>query len=112
MDKPITWMGSSKGKIRGFPLRARQQAGYQLWRVQQGLLPTDWKPMASIGSGAAEIRLHEPHEHRVIYVAKFGEAVYVLHVFAKKTRKTEKRDIETARKAYQAVLELRRGERL
>ena len=101
-------MGSSKSKIRDFPIQARLQAGYQLRRVQQGLLPTDWKPMASVGPGVAEIRLHEPHEHRVIYVAKFGEAVYVLHAFEKKTQKTEKRDVEIAKRAYNEVLGQRR----
>lgn len=59
-----------------------------------------------------EIRLHEPHEHRVIYVAKFEEAVYVLHAFEKKTRKTDKRDIESARKAYREVFNQRRGKGL
>lgn len=108
MDKPITWMGGSRSRARNFDVRARQQAGYQLRRVQQGLLPSDWKPMGSIGPGVMEIRLHEPHEHRVIYVAKFGEAVYVLHAFEKKTRKTDKQDVEIARKAYREVLNLRR----
>ncbi len=64
--------------------------------------------MASIGSGAMEIRLHEPHEHRVVYVAKFGEAVYVLHAFDKKTRKTNRHDVEVARDTYKEVLNLRK----
>lgn len=108
MGKTITWMGSSKSKIKRFPIRARQEAGYQLYRVQEGLLPTDWKPMASIGSGVAEIRLHEPHEHRVIYVSKFDEAIYVLHAFEKKTRKTDTNDVDVARRAYKEVLNFRR----
>lgn len=109
MDKAITWIGGSRSRVKNFHVRARQQAGYQLRRVQQGLLPGDWKPMVSIGPGVMEIRLHEPHEHRVIYVAKFGETVYVLHAFEKKSRKTNKRDVEIARKAYREVLNLRRG---
>ena len=109
MDKPITWMGGSRSKVKNFHVRARQQAGYQLRRVQQGLLPSDWKPMAGIGHGAMEIRLHEPHEHRVVTVAKFEEAVYVLHAFEKKTRKTDKRNVEIAKKVYREVLNLRRG---
>ncbi|MBI1909877.1 MAG: type II toxin-antitoxin system RelE/ParE family toxin [Deltaproteobacteria bacterium] len=102
-------MGGSRSKIRNFHVLARQQAGYQLRRVQQGLLPSDWKPMAGIGPGAMEIRLHEPHEHRVVTVVKFEGTVYVLHAFAKKTRKTDKRDVEVARKAYREILNLRRG---
>ncbi|MBI4373243.1 MAG: type II toxin-antitoxin system RelE/ParE family toxin [Deltaproteobacteria bacterium] len=109
MDKSITWMGDSKNKIRSFRVRARQQAGYQLRRVQQGLLPSDWKSMLGVGPGVMEIRLHEPHEHRVIYVAKFEETIYVLHAFTKKARKTDRHDLEMARKAYREVLNLRRG---
>lgn len=112
MDKPITWMGRSRSRIGGFHIKARQQAGYQLRRIQQGLSPGDWRPMVSIGPGVMGIRLHEPHEHRVIYVAKFGEAVYVLHAFEKKTRKTDQRDIGIATKAYREVLNFRRGETL
>ena len=108
MNKPITWMGGSKKKIKRFPNPARQQAGYQLWRVQQGLLPTDCKPMGSIGAGAVEIRLHEHHEHRVLYVAKFEESVYVLHAFEKKSRRTERHDVKAAREAYREVLNLRK----
>ena len=67
--------------------------------------------MATIGSGVSEIRLHEPHEHRVIYVAKFEEAIYVLHAFEKKTQKTEQSDVEIARRAYKAVLNQRKEKR-
>jgi phage-related protein len=63
--------------------------------------------MTSIGSGVIEIRLHRPHEHRIIYVSKFGEAVYVLHAFEKKTQKTAKKEIEVAQRAYQALLRQR-----
>jgi len=102
-DKPIDWVGSSFQRLREFPVEARRQAGYQLRRAQGDLEHDDWKPMTAIGSGAMEIRIHEPHEHRVIYVAKFPEAIYVLHAFEKKTQKTSRKDIETARKAYEKV---------
>ena len=68
--------------------------------VQQGLQPSDWKPMPIVGSGAIEIRVHTESEFRVFYVAKFEEAVYVLHVFGKKTRKTSLLDIELGKKRY------------
>ncbi len=64
--------------------------------------------MKSIGPGAMEIRIHENGEFRVIYVAKFGEAVYVLHAFQKKTRKTPNRDIALARKRYKEMREARK----
>jgi phage-related protein len=68
--------------------------------ARQGLAPTDWKPMKQVGPGAMEIRIHVLGEWRVIYVAKFAAAVYVLHAFEKKTRRTRREDIELARKRY------------
>ncbi len=59
--------------------------------------------MASIGTGAVEIRIHKPFEHRVIYVAKFSEAIYVIHAFEKKTQKTSQNDIEIGRAAYAEI---------
>ena len=56
--------------------------------------------MSVVGSGVIEIRVHAEGEFRVFYVAKFDEAVYVLHVFVKKTRKTSLFDIELGRKRY------------
>ena len=49
-------------------------------------MPTDWKAMSSVGKGVVEIRLHGQHEHRVLYIAKYSEAIYVLHAFEKKNR--------------------------
>jgi len=82
--------------------------GFQLRRVQDGLEPTDWKPMTMVGPGVREIRIHSATEHRVLYLAKFAEAVYVLHGFEKRTRKTASRDISVARERYTALLTWRR----
>lgn len=59
--------------------------------------------MNSVGPGAMEIRIHVLGEWRVIYVAKFADAVHVLHAFQKKTRKTKPDDIELARKRYREI---------
>ena len=59
--------------------------------------------MRAVGPGVREIRIHTALEHRVLYVAKFAEAVYVLHAFEKRTRKTAKRDVELAGQRYQAL---------
>ena len=96
--KAVAWLGSSLDDLRAFPEDVRRAAGYQLGRVQQGLLPTDWKPMTTVGPGVLEIRIHSRVEHRVFYVAKFEEAVYVLHAFAKRTRQTPRSEIELARR--------------
>lgn len=56
--------------------------------------------MPSIGQGVFEIRIHTRVEHRVFYIAKFSEGIYVLHAFQKRTRKTSKTDIELARRRH------------
>jgi len=73
MAKRLLWLGSSRRDIRRFPKPARRVAGFQLLRVQQGLEPNDWEPMASIGAGVQEIRVHTETEHRVCYVARLGK---------------------------------------
>jgi phage-related protein len=110
MAKRLLWLGSSRRGIGRFPKPARRVAGFQLLRVQQGLEPNDWKPMASIGSGVQEIRVHTETEHRVCYVARFLEGIYVLHAFEKRTKKTSRSDIELARTRYRELLEHRRRE--
>lgn len=67
--------------------------------------------MPSVGSGVNEIRIHTRVEHRVMYVAKFDEAVYVLHAFEKKSRQTRDRDLTLARERLKQVEILRREER-
>ena len=84
--------------------------GFQPLRVQQGLEPSDWKPVATVGPGVREIRVQAGAAHRVFYVARFAEAIYVLHAFEKKSRKTARRDLDVARDRYRAVLETRRKE--
>jgi phage-related protein len=108
VDKALFWLGSSRRDIKAFPPAARRVAGYQLLRVQQGMEPTDRKPMTTVGSGVKEIRVHTGAEHRVCYVARFAEGIYVLHVFEKRTRKTPARDIELARTRWRELLAWRR----
>jgi phage-related protein len=103
-DKAILWLGSLRSDLQAFPRDARRLAGFQIRQVQQGLEPSDWKPMLTIGPGVREIRIHTAVEHRVCYVAKFAEAIYVLHAFEKRTRKTSQRDVELARQRYQALV--------
>ena len=105
--KPLTWLGDARDTIRAFPEHVRQIAGFQLWRVQRGLQPNDWKPMPSVGAGVQEIRIHTGIEHRVLYVAKFAEAVYVLHAFEKRTRHTATGDLDLARQRLRLLLNQR-----
>jgi phage-related protein len=107
-ERPITWVGTSLKDVRGFPADARRKAGHELFMVQIGLAPSDWKPMSSIGPGVMEIRVHTQVEHRVFYVAKFSEAVYVLHAFRKAGRSTPKPDLDQGRRRLQEVVRSRR----
>jgi phage-related protein len=79
--KPVICLGSARDDLKRFPRDARTRAGFELYRLQQGLEPRDWKPMTSVGRGVAEIRVRVGREFRVLYVAKFAEAIYVLHAF-------------------------------
>lgn len=95
--KPLRWLGTSQAVVRRFPADARRDTGYQLWRVQDGQEPSDWKPMPGVGPGVREVRVHVDGEFRVLYLATRPEAVYVLHAFVKKTQRTRKLDLEVAR---------------
>ncbi|MFN5495043.1 MAG: type II toxin-antitoxin system RelE/ParE family toxin [bacterium] len=90
-----------------FPAAARNEAGHQLHRVQCGLEPIDWKPMKSLGVGVSEVRIRTGREHRVFFLARFAEAVYVLHAFEKKSGKTARIDLEVGAQRLRAVLEQR-----
>ncbi|SPF45651.1 conserved hypothetical protein [Syntrophobacter sp. SbD1] len=101
--KPLKFVGSSLDDLRNFPDEARRAAGFELRAVQSGLDPSDWRPIQAIGPGAQEIRIHVLGEWRVIYVAKLRDAVYVLHSFNKKSRKTSRQDMELARQRYKQI---------
>lgn len=96
-EKPVEWLGSSLADVRGFPREAQRRIGYALDRVQVGNKPSDWKPMSSVGPGVLEIRVRVGRQFRLLYVAKYEEAVYVLHAFEKKAQKTPDADIALAR---------------
>jgi phage-related protein len=102
--KDVSWQGSSYHDLCAFPVSARQEAGYQLDKVQRGLEPDDWKPMPDIGAGVREIRIHDAAgAFRVIYVASIGEYVYVLHAFQKKTPRTSLTDLRLAEARFKAI---------
>jgi phage-related protein len=105
--KPVRFIGSAKGDLTAFPKSARIRAGHELFMVQVGRDPDDWKPMSTVGPGACEIRVRdEAGAFRVIYVAKFGDAIYVLHAFQKKTQKTSRADLKLARRRYGEAREM------
>ena len=106
--KPVVWLGDSLARVREFAPDARHETGVQLGRVQAGKEPVNWKPMPSVGLGVNELRVRVGDAFRVIYMAKFVEAVYVLHAFQKKSRKTARTDIELARQRFRSLVRDRR----
>ena len=93
--------------IKTFSDEAKRSVGHQLGLIQSGIEPSDWKAMATVGPGVKEIRIRFEKAYRVIYVAKFSEAVYVLHAFVKKTPKTSKQDIDLSVERYKALRKIR-----
>lgn len=107
--KPIQFLGNALKCLRDFPDEARQDAGYQLDKVQRGGQPDDFKPMPSIGKGVEEIRIwDDAGTHRVIYTARMADAVVVLHAFQKKTQTTSKRDLEITKERYAQLMKGRK----
>lgn len=103
--KPIEFRGGALDELLRFPAAARREAGYQLFQVQEGLDPDDWKPMNSIGLGVREIRIRDTNgAFRVVYVARFADAIYVLHCFQKKSQKTNSKDIAVATRRYKDLI--------
>ena len=97
--KPVRFLGDALQCLRDFPVDARQDAGYRPDKVQRGLQPDDFKPMPTIGKGVEEIRIRDDSgSYRVIYNARFADAVFVLHAFQKKTQRTSQREIAISAK--------------
>ena len=92
--KPVTFHGDSLDRLRDFPEDARREAGHELYQVQKGLDPSDWKPMPTIGAGVREIRIRDRiGAYRVIYIVTLADAIHVLHAFQKKSQRTAQRDL-------------------
>lgn len=108
-EKQIRWVGSAYDDLLAFPKGVLKEVGFQLGKVQAGLEPADWKPFEAVGAGTREIRIRDASgAYRVMYVAKFEEAIYVLHCFQKKTQATSKQDRAIAEARYRAVARARK----
>ncbi len=104
--KPVEWMGDTLKRVRAYAKPVRQHVGYELELVQHDMEPSDWRPMTTVAPGVNEIRIHVEGEHRLLYVARLRHAIYVLHVFRKKSRQTSKTDIDLARARFQEALRM------
>lgn len=107
--KLVSWRASSFADLRAFPAAVRRVAGFELWKLQCGDEPSDWKPMSAVGIGVIEVRVRVDGAFRVVCLATLPEAVYVLHAFRKRTAKTAKPDIDLARRRYRDLIAERRA---
>ena len=105
--KDIVWLGQTYKDVKSYPKKVKREIGFNLDRLQRGLEPCDWKNLVGLGQGIQEIRIHEMNEYRVVYIAKFAEAIYILHSFVKKTQQTSHKDIELIKNRYAEILALR-----
>jgi phage-related protein len=108
MPKPfkyIEFRESSLDDLRAFPAATRREVGYQLDQAQAGREPDNWQPMAAIGRGVRETCIRdETGGFRIMDVARFAGAVYVLHCFKKRTQETGKPDLDVATRRYQELV--------
>ncbi len=96
--KNVQWLGSSRADLRGFPDAIQSEIGLQLFYLQQGKRPDDWKPMQTVAKGVEEIRVRDTTgAFRVIYYARRAEAIYVLHAFQKNSQQTSLQDLRVAK---------------
>ncbi|KQY38466.1 hypothetical protein ASD42_08640 [Nocardia sp. Root136] len=103
-QEELRWVGDALDRLRELPQPVQRGLGYGLHRVQTGQTPLDFKPMPTVGSGAFELRFRDrTGAYRMFYVARFGDVVYVLHTFTKKTQKTAPGDLSVGRDRYRAA---------
>ena len=106
--KEIRWRGDSREVAHDFPKGARLKLGKELTRIQIGLQPRDGKWLTDVGQGVQEIRIaYSKEAYRVIYVAVFDEAVYVLHAFHKKSKAgkaTPRAELDLAARRYRELM--------
>jgi phage-related protein len=101
----VAWEGDSLEVMRSFPGPVQQDLGAELRRLQMGNLPLNSRPMPSIGNRIYELKEQDERAwYRVIYLAKIGNRIYVLHCFEKKSAKTSKNDLAVARARLKRVL--------
>lgn len=100
----VVWEGDSREVLHAFPEDVRQNLGFQLWQLQQGERPSDYRPLSSIGTGVFELRDQDERAwYRVVYLSRIKDVIHVLHSFEKKSREMPRKDFEKARQRLKAV---------
>jgi len=100
----VSWEGDSREVLSAFPEGVKQNLGFELWRLQQGIRPGDYRPLPSIGTGVFELRDQDERAwYRVVYLSRITDVIYVLHCFEKKSREMPRKDFEKAKQRLKGV---------
>jgi phage-related protein len=100
----VVWEGDSREVLKAFPEEVTQNLGFELWLLQQGESPGDYRPVSSVGPGVFELRDQDERAwYRVVYLSRIEDVIYVLHCFEKKSREMPRRDFEKAKQRLKAV---------
>ena len=112
--KPVVWVGSSLRDMRELPASIRRSFGVSLFAIQCGETPLAAKPLKGLGGGVLELVEHERGgTYRAVYAVRFEPAIYVLHVFQKKSKSgkaTPQRDFEVIKQRLMRAAELDQSE--
>jgi phage-related protein len=112
--KLLVWVGSSLKDLREFPEVVKDEMGFALYEAQCGLKPLDAKPLKGFG-GANVLEIvsdYQSETYRAVYTVRFGERVYVLHAFQKKSKKgiaTSQSDLELIKRRLKQAEELHKA---
>ena len=101
--RSVFWIGSSLRDLRAMPDQIRRDIGQALYTAQQGLTDPTAKPLKGFGGTRVMeiVECDRSGTYRAVYTAQFADAIYVLHVFQKKSKRgiaTPKQDIELIRR--------------
>jgi len=108
MLRKLVFWGAAYKELIALPAIVQHRAGFLLKELQKGNDPPDWKPMPTVGAGVNELRIRdESGAYRVIYIARFEEAVYVLRCFEKTSQKTSQLDLQAAATRYRELIRRR-----
>lgn len=100
----VVWEGDAREVLQAFPEDVKQNFGFELWQLQQGERPFNYRPLPSIGAGVFELRDQDARAwYRVVYLSRLKDVIYVLHCFEKKSREMPRRDFEKAKQRLKAV---------
>jgi phage-related protein len=100
----VAWEGDSPEVLKSFPQTVTENFGFELWQLQQGERPRNYRPLPSIGPGVFELRDQDERTwYRVVYLSRIADVIYVLHCFEKKSREMPKKDFAKAKQRLKAV---------